>query len=297
MLERPALDDAAIIGGLRDGYGVPVERLEFVPLGNDSAAWTYHATTSDGSTLFVKVRRQPRPAGIRIPRFLRDAGLTEVVAAYRTRDGGSWLEIGPGSVLVYPLVDAPSAKRAGMDEDGWRRLGTFVARLHATVLPADLAALVPREDFQPRANDMAGRLAREVDAYPGGTTGSRDELAERLMEAWTWRGAEIEWLVRRGEELAHRIRNRAANASPLLFVLCHADLHAGNVVVGPDGSISVVDWDEVILAPRERDLMFVRGSVVAGVVSDREATAFESGYGSSDADPLLIAWYRIDWAV
>jgi spectinomycin phosphotransferase len=84
------------------------------------------------------------------------------------------------------------------------------------------------------------------------------------------------------------------------FVLCHADLHAANVLVGAGGGLSIVDWDEVVLAPPERDLMFVRGSAIAGIVSDREATAFETGYGSSqagEADPLLIAWYRIDWAV
>jgi spectinomycin phosphotransferase len=296
MLERPALEDPTIVACLRDGYGLPVERLVFVPLGNDSAAWTYHAITTDGSTMFVKVRRGPRPAGILIPRFLRDLGLTEVVAARRTRHGEPWLEIGPWAVLVYPLVDAPTAMHGGMDVDGWRRLGAFAARLHATVLPDDLAALVPREDFRPRANELADQVARQVEAYSHGAA-SHDELAERLVGAWTTHRAEIEWLVRRSEALALRIRDRAANALPLPVILCHADLHAGNVLVSPDGGISVVDWDEVILAPPERDLMFVRGSAVAGRVSDREATAFESGYGSKEADPLLIAWYRLDWAV
>ncbi len=296
MLERPALEDSTIVAGLREAYTVPVERLEFVPLGNDSAAWTYRATASDGGILFVKVRREPRQAAIRIPRFLRDAGLTEVVAALPTRSGAPWLEIGPWSVLVYPFVDAPSAKRVGMNEAGWRRLGSFAARLHGTILPDDLRALLPREDFRPRSNEVAARVAREVRAYPSKTV-SHDELADRLVAAWKAHRAEIEWLIRRSDELGRRIRGRAEKTSTLPFVPCHADLHVGNVLVGPDASIWVVDWDEVVLAPPERDLMFVRGSVVAGPVSDREADAFESGYGSSEADPLLIAWYRIDWAV
>jgi spectinomycin phosphotransferase len=297
MLERPALDDATIVAGLRDGYGLPVERLEFVPLGNDSAAWTYRAIAPGASKSFVKVRREPRPAGIRIPRFLRDAGLTEVVAAHRTWAGEPWLEIGPWSILVYPYIDAQSAKQAGMDDDGWRHLGAFAGRLHATMLPDDLSGLVPREEFRPRANALAREMGREVDAYPRGAA-RHDELAERLVAAWTSHRAEIEWLVERSESLARRITDRAANARPALpFVLCHADLHVGNVLVDRHGHISIVDWDEVTFAPPERDLMFVRGSAVAGRVSDREATAFESGYGSSDADPLLIAWYRIDWAV
>jgi spectinomycin phosphotransferase len=64
-----------------------------------------------------------------------------------------------------------------------------------------------------------------------------------------------------------------------------------------DGAIAVIDWDEVMLAPPERDMMFVRGSAIAGVVTDHQATAFEAGYGRGDPDRLLIAWYRVDWAV
>lgn len=299
MLERPALDDSTLVAGLRDRYGLPVESLAFVPLGNDSAAWTYHATASDGSAWFVKVRRDPRPAGILVARFLRDQGLTEIVAARATRDGEPWLEIRPWCVLVYPLVDAASAMSIGLDDDGWKRLGAFAARLHATTLPADLAALVPREDFRPKATEMARRVSRYVDADSRRQPGL-DDIAERVVALWTEHRVVIERLVRRSEELALRIRNAEGLARPLRFVPCHADLHAANVLIGEDGGLSIVDWDEVVLAPPERDLMFVRGSAIAGIVTDREATAFETGYGArqaTEADPLLIAWYRIDWAV
>ena len=296
MLERPALDDSTLVAGLRDGYGLAIERLTFIPLGNDSAAWTYHATASDATAWFVKVRRDARLAGILVPRFLRDNGLVEVVAARPSRNGEPWLDIGAWTVLVYPFVDSPRAMEAGMDERSWARLGGFAARLHGTVLPPDLAAIVPREDFQPKATAMARRVARHVEA-DARSEPPRDEIAERLVVAWRAHRQPIERVVRRTEELSRRIRDRAGTARSLRFVLCHADLHAGNVLVDVDGNLSIVDWDEVVLAPVERDLMFVRGSAVAGVVSDREATAFEGGYGTSEADPLLIAWYRMDWAV
>jgi spectinomycin phosphotransferase len=45
-------------------------------------------------------------------------------------------------------------------------------------------------------------------------------------------------------------------------VLCHADLHTWNVLVDGDGRLWLVDWDEAILAPRERDLMFLVGGIV-----------------------------------
>jgi spectinomycin phosphotransferase len=303
MLERPALDDSTLLAGLRQRYGLAIESLAFDPLGNDSAAWTYRAAAADGGIWFVKVRRDPRPAGILVPRFLHDHGLPEVVAARPTQVGEPWLEIGPWSVLVYPFVEAPRAMDAGMDEGGWTHLGAFAARLHATVLPRDLAAIVPREDFRPKTTEMARRVARHVDVGADSDperTPHPDEIGERLVAAWLTHRELIDRLVRRSEELARRIRVGAGVARPLRFVPCHADLHAGNVLVGADGTLSIVDWDEVVLAPPERDLMFVRGSVVAGLVTDREATAFESGYGTGEAsepDPLLIAWYRIDWAV
>jgi hypothetical protein len=40
-------------------------------------------------------------------------------------------------------------------------------------------------------------------------------------------------------------------------VLCHADRHGWTVLVRGDDEVAIVDWDEPLLAPKERDLMFV----------------------------------------
>jgi spectinomycin phosphotransferase len=147
------------------------------------------------------------------------------------------------------------------------------------------------ETFRPVSTELARRVderiaTREVDTM--------DPLAARVARRWTAERATIRRLVDRADELGRRIRDGRA---PRPLVLCHADLHTGNVLLDPDGGLAIVDWDELILAPRERDLMFIRGSAVADVVTDDQADAFERGYGSAGADPLLIAYYRIDWAV
>jgi spectinomycin phosphotransferase len=56
----------------------------------------------------------------------------------------------------------------------------------------------------------------------------------------------------------------------------------------------VVDWDEALLAPRERDLMFVDGGV-GGLEND--GPAFFAGYGDVEIDPVVMAYYRFDWVV
>ena len=299
MLERPAIADADLGAALEAGYGIGLDELIFTPLGNDSAAWTYRAGSTDGRLWFIKVRRSIRPAGVLVPQLLARAGHSDVLAPIASRDGRPWVEMGPWSLLVYPFVDAPSGLRAGFDLERWRLLGLFAASLHSTTLPPELARILPREDFRPKATEVARRVDRHVRGSAGTVAGEPgdlvDQLAVEIVTFWTAHRTTIAHLVRRAEELGAQIRSSAAS-DPGSFVPCHADLHIGNVLVVESG-ICVVDWDEVMLAPRERDLMFVRGSAVAGRTTDAWATAFEDGYGSAAVNRSLIAFYRIDWAV
>src|SRR5204862_121166 len=56
------------------------------------------------------------------------------------------------------------------------------------------------------------------------------------------------------------------------------------------------DWDDTILAPRERDLMFVVGGISSRLVGPREEALFLQGYGAVAVDPLALAYYRYTWA-
>jgi spectinomycin phosphotransferase len=77
-------------------------------------------------------------------------------------------------------------------------------------------------------------------------------------------------------------------------VLCHTDLHAGNILIAAGGGLYVVDWDELRLAPRERDLMFV-GAGVGGVWNKPEEEAlFYRGYGPVEVDGQVLAYYRYE---
>lgn len=58
-----------------------------------------------------------------------------------------------------------------------------------------------------------------------------------------------------------------------------------------------VDWDETVLAPRERDLMFVVGGISTELVGPGDETLFFRGYGATEVDPLALAYYRYAWAV
>lgn len=87
----------------------------------------------------------------------------------------------------------------------------------------------------------------------------------------------------------------AARAGELRFVPCHADPHLGNLVVRGPGEVALVDFDDAVLAPPERDLMFVLGG---GVLAGARATPqqqgwFLDGYGRDRVpDEELLRFYR-----
>ncbi len=290
----PLADFATLTAALRSWYRIDVAAIEEIDSGADAAARTWRCRARDGRRLFVKVRPSLRPAAIALPLALQELGLLEPVAPLRTLGGASWLDIGGRTAVVMPLIDGPTAMDAGLPLEGWRRLGAFAAAMHAATLPATVRSVLEVERFGAAAAAQARSIDRLVDRRE---PGDRDEDSLRVREGWRARRGRIRDLVRLSETLARRIRERDAELLRASFVPCHADLHANNVLVTPDGGIRVIDWDEALLAPRERDLMFVRGSVVAGRVADVEADAFEAGYGPYDVDRELLAHYRVDWAV
>lgn len=63
---------------------------------------------------------------------------------------------------------------------------------------------------------------------------------------------------------------------------CHADLHARNLIRDQAGHVFVIDWDEVMPAPKERDFIFIR---------EPHTEAFFQGYTNVGMDWSLLTYY------
>lgn len=115
-----------------------------------------------------------------------------------------------------------------------------------------------------------------------------DDLVAHFLAFWDAHDEEIDSLIYRSEQLASILLEKS-----LPQVLCHSDLHAGNVLLGDDDRLCIVDWDTLILAPKERDLMFIGGGVGGVWNQPREEALFFQGYGTAQAiDALALAYYR-----
>ena len=147
---------------------------------------------------------------------------------------------------------------------------------------------------------LRGRLPVETFALPSAalvrhildlteTTEFENAVAAQFAAFWREHAARIHQMVARAEALGRRLQSRSFD-----HVLCHADIHAANILVGDDGRIHLIDWDGPIIAPRERDLLFVVGSRIARVVEPREEELFFAGTGRSISTRRRSIYYRYE---
>ena len=64
--------------------------------------------------------------------------------------------------------------------------------------------------------------------------------------------------------------------------------------VGEGDRLSIVGWHAPILAPKERDLMFIGGGVGNAWNQPRQQALFYEGYGPSEIDAVALAYYRYE---
>ena len=270
---------------VRESYGVSVSRVERLALGLDAEASVFRVEATDQRVYFLKLRPGPpsEPSMV-VPRFLRDAGIERVVAPLPTLTPAPWGIVGDYSAVLYPYIPGRSGFAGGLTLDQWTELGATLARMHALPIPMELADRLPREQFVP-----APRWIAAVRAVLAGEHKRRaqDDIARQVSAFLEARHSEILALLERTEELGRQLQRRPAQR-----VLCHSDIHVGNVQIDDRGRVHLVDWDQPVLAPRECDLMLLFGPAIGGFVEGSpEEAAFRAGYGEITVDPLAMAYY------
>jgi spectinomycin phosphotransferase len=285
MLTPPDLSADAIVAQLCDAFGVDVVRVSFLPIGADADAAVYRLESADGTAYFLKLRRARfDEIAVAVPAFLHQHAAPAVMAPLSTTGGALWASGHGFAWVLYPYFDGPNGFTRLLSPTQWRTLGKSLRAVHSAALPSALAARIPHEEYSPQWRDIVTAFSQQVEV-----TTYADPIAERLAEGWREKRREIQTLVERAGLLAQTLQART-----LPFVLCHTDLHAGNVLLGADDELAMVDWDDPLYAPKERDLMFVGGGVGAIWDTEREETLFYQGYGAVEIDPVALAYYRFE---
>ena len=286
MLEKPNLPDGKILACLQANYGLNVVHLVFLPLGADLNTAVYRAVAADNAPYFVKLRRGVfDEASVAVPRFLGDQGITQIIAPVPTQTGQLWSRVDAFRLILYPFVEGHNGYEVNLSDRHWFDLGRALKGIHTAPAPPALSSTIQQETYIPQWREIVKTfLARvEVEVFD-------DPIAVETAAFLKANSDAILDLVRRAERLASALQSR-----PPAFVLCHSDIHAGNVLIDADGALHIVDWDSPILAPKERDLMSIGGGLMgAGHTAQEEGALFYRGYGQTPIDSIALAYYRYE---
>lgn len=284
MLERPDIQDHEIIACLRAEYGLNVQQIEFLPLGADINTAVFQAIAEDATSYFLKLRSGGfDEMSIVIPALLYEQRVRTVIGPLSTLSRALWVSLGKFSVGVFPYVNGLNAYQIDMQDHHWVELGTTLKALHTAQLSPSVRHSLQQEQYSNKRRDNV----RQFQALIDGSTFA-DPIAVELATFLKYHQTRVSDLVRRAGQLASVLQEQANPA-----VLCHADIHAGNVLIDEYGHLFVVDWDTVVLAPKERDLMYVGGGLFRNKrTPQEEESLFYRGYGPTDINQTALAYYR-----
>jgi spectinomycin phosphotransferase len=266
-------------------YGIAVATIADAPRG--FVADTYDVTATDGRRYFAKQLPLWADAGavvtgVDVLDDLRALGIDTVSWPVRTLTGAASAMLDGRPFFLFAFIAGeraadgdPSLSPASLNYD----FGAYVdllARIHAAT-PRRLAA-VPREDFAlPWAAEYEALFARALSvAEP---TAEQAQL-RRLLEPYRSR-IEADWVAL--TELVPVCRAATWSA-----VLTHGDGGGSNLIVGDDGRLYLIDWDNPLLAPAERDTWFYLNTDTAAAVFLPHYRRTVSDYRP---DPLFHRFY------
>ena len=284
MLEKPNISEQLIVSSLQHEYGLRVTSLTFLPLGADMGTAVYRAVVDDDTAYFLKLRKGFNEIVVTVPLFLKSQGIREIIAPFETKSNKGWADFGEYKMILYPFIDGTDGFHLELSDHQKRNLGAALKKIHQVQVPSELQRLIPQETL---ASEWRERLKSFQSQVTRGTF--TEPTAFKLAEFMNSRRRNIDRLVERAEELASKLRLK-----PMELVLCHSDIHGGNVLISRNDELYIVDWDNPILAPKERDLMFIGGGIDEIWKTKQEEAVFYKGYGKTEIDLSALSYYRYE---
>lgn len=285
MTKNELLNKQQINNCLKIHYGIDVVKLLQLPIGADINASVFKVDAKDQTSYFVKLKHGSHDEiNLAIVELLVDAGIQPIISPIKTNHQQSMVSIEGFHLIVYPFIEAQDGFSHPLSDKQWMQLGKALRQIHDLEVPTAIQAQLRKENYSPKFRQS---LRSFYDQF--NTLLVKDEIAEKLLVYMKQEQKAILHLVDSAENLAQQI----LSLNPK-HVLCHSDIHAGNVLINGNDAIYIVDWDEPMMAPKERDLMFIGGGVGNVWNEPHEETLFYQGYGKTMVEKNLLAYYRYE---
>ena len=286
MLTEPKIRKQSLIAAIETAFGLSVRSLDFLPIGADVHSFSYDCHTNDHRRFYLKLRLVDDAdsdlfsASLDIARQVEGA----IHPVTNKLNDLNWLQFGSYKVILFPFVTGVAGWDITLTPPQWQQVGRTFRSLHNLVMPDPLKLILPREDFSDKWRVMASKyLKSELSVL------AEDRYADEMNKLLAAKRSVISDIIDKAQELSEIVPQ-----DQLEFVCCHGDLHSGNFLVTETGTAHPADWDNLSIAPREKDLMFIGGGV-GGMLDGPNATElFRRSYGTYQVSVQALRYFRFE---
>ncbi len=251
MLIESKIDESLLKRVIQEKFGISVISMTFIPKWETARACI--VGSSKHTNFFVKIYSDNS-----IPdsafRFAHDlyakAGVTNITHPVATSSGQMRIQLGDFHIAIFDLISGTTAEQHKLTKRQLERLGELLARIHQS--KAVIGEYSVRERFEIPFRDRLVAIFNETSKTSGNAANYKAQLKFFLEPHRKEFMEELETL---GE------LQRKVGRKNLEFVNCHGEPSPGNVMSSNSGGVYLLDWDDPIFAPKEKDLIFFKDNI------------------------------------
>ncbi|MEL7431953.1 MAG: aminoglycoside phosphotransferase family protein [Chlamydiota bacterium] len=286
MLTKPKLDQQKIAQCLLDVYEITVDQALFLPIGADMHTAVYRVIAIDRTEYFLKVRRGKFcSSSVAVPSYLNHLRLDNILPPITTKTGEYCTTCHGFTLALYQYIDGLQAVETTLSKKQWVEFGQLIKKLHMTEPPKQIKTALPVETFSSKWASKVATFLEQVAKKE-----YADPISMQAAQFLRTKSARLFYLIQHVKKLRSTLEKSSFD-----YVMCHGDIHGWNLLIDGDHQLYLIDWDTLILAPKERDLMFIGAGIWdTGLSLTQEKAFFYQGYGEVETQQELLCYYRLE---
>ena len=231
-------------------YGITISKMEFIPQG--MCSWSYHVYSNDGKEYFLKILKSGNvttytEASLNVLHDLRDISTIDQLPYPFINNNGSYVtHVDNFSFELFEFLSGETDEQKRFSDEQWYEVGKLLAKIHLQT--KNFQDFQNRETFDTEYITKAKQLQQAIELAQNHSFQSNIlNLLGPTVKKLGKLIKEFEYLQKK-LQLTRNLHN---------FVLCHSVPTPGNVRANIAGKVLLIDWDNPIFAPPEKDLVCI----------------------------------------
>jgi spectinomycin phosphotransferase len=280
MLTEPNIDKKLIQNKIIQYYGLKINSLTFIKGGE--ASWGYKVETEDGKLYFCKIHVGLTDHEKRFEltyKLFNDAGIKNITHPIKTMSGDLVFFLDKYPVALFNFIFGSNANDQPLNEKQRFALGELLGRIHQA--KKNIGDFEIKEDFKYAHIVRLLETLNQTDVYIKDSSIYKSKTAQLLLD----NKEKILKRIKELEELGEKLRSQNVD-----FVICHSEPHAWNTMIDEKGEVHLIDWDDSLFAPKEKDLNMIKDDQI-------KLDGYRSVVGEFEINQEIIHYYQMEWNI